>query len=113
LSKKYFHEKLGSRHNEQPTILIRKEYNGKIYVKNIRKIHVGSEKSFRIHNNGIYPGFWTLHSGSIVSKAPDLGSWSAEKNLGIFNPQNRNVYPGSRIWIFSTPDPGVKKAPDL
>ncbi len=32
--------------------LARQEYNGKIYVKNIKKIHVGSEKIFLIHSTG-------------------------------------------------------------
>ncbi len=55
--KKNFPKKLISRHNEQPNPLTRQEYKGKIYVKNIRKIYVGSEtnwkvepESFRIHN---------------------------------------------------------------
>jgi hypothetical protein len=48
LSKKYFPEKLVSPHNEQPNTLteagFNEEYKSKIYVKNIRKIQVGSEK---------------------------------------------------------------------
>ncbi len=35
LSNKYSPKKLISRHNEQPNTLARREYEGKIYVKNI------------------------------------------------------------------------------
>jgi hypothetical protein len=41
--KKYFPKKFLSRHNMQPNTLTRREYNGKIYGKNILKNHVGYE----------------------------------------------------------------------
>jgi hypothetical protein len=57
-----------------------------------------------------YPGFWirifqSRIPGSEIKKAPDPGSGSATKNLGIINPNNcyqalgnmiRDVYSGSR-----------------
>ncbi len=56
-----------------------------------------------------------LDPGSRVDKVPVSGSGFASKNLSIFkklmlSSQNkiRNVYPGSRIWIFSIPDPGSR-----
>jgi len=43
LSQKYSHQNLISRHNEQPNTLKRREYKGKIYIKNMKKMHVGSK----------------------------------------------------------------------
>jgi hypothetical protein len=47
------------------------------------------------------------------------GSGSPTKNVKMFYPKNkalgrmiRDVYSGSQIWIFTFPDPGIKKAPD-
>ncbi len=69
MSKKYSPKKLISRHNEQPKTLTRQEYKGKIYVKNIRKNHVGFEtgSGFGSETNrkvGSGSGSEKNHSGS-------------------------------------------------
>ncbi len=46
--KKLFPKQIISRHNMKPNTLTRREYKGKIYVKNIRR-----KKSFRIHNTDV------------------------------------------------------------
>jgi hypothetical protein len=51
-----------SRHNMQPKTLKTREYKGNIYVKNIRKIHVGSES---------------------IRKVPLVSGYGSEKNHSV------------------------------
>jgi hypothetical protein len=64
IRKKKFAEKLISRHNMQPSkTLSRREYIGKIYAKNIRKNHVGSEKGSGFGPEKNHPESTTLVIG--------------------------------------------------
>ncbi len=67
---KKFPKKLIFCHNMQPDTLSSREYTGKIYVKNIRKIHVGSEANWKIGSGSakIIPVHNTVTKGWVHAK---------------------------------------------
>ncbi len=79
-----------SRHSKQSDRLTRRENNDKIYVKNIRKIHVGSERG---SGSALFFESWIR----IRLKVKSQNSKALEAQNGAVECRGRSQFPSLRI----------------